>query len=76
MGQRILAQNTPGVEPPGLALDRIVTQVNNLWDAYGGLVLVGVAALVVAAACYVVVRVVRRVPANRLRELADYLKVQ
>lgn len=65
MVQRIAAQDAPG-GVPGLDLDRIVSQVNDLWDAYGDLVLVGVAALVVMAACYVIVRVVRRVPVNRL----------
>lgn len=68
MEHRILAQDSPGAVP-GLDMDRIVSQVNNLWDAYGDLVLVGVAALVVLAAFYVGVRVrrrLRRVPANRL----------
>jgi hypothetical protein len=62
---RIVYQDLPG-GVPGLDLDRIVSQVNSLWDAYGDLLLVGVAAVVVAAACYVIVRVVRRVPVNRL----------
>ncbi|MGH3736176.1 MAG: hypothetical protein ACRDT6_11235 [Micromonosporaceae bacterium] len=66
MAQRILVQDSPGVELPGLDFGRIVSQVNDLWDAYGGLVLAVVAVLVVVAACYVVVRVVRRVPVNRL----------
>lgn len=51
---------------PGLDLDRIVAQVNSVWDAYGGLVLLGLGVLIVAAACYVIVRLVRRVPVNRL----------
>lgn len=51
---------------PGLDLDRVAAQVNSAWDSYGGLVVLGLGALVVAAACYVIVRVVRRVPVNRL----------
>jgi hypothetical protein len=50
MRRRLVAQDAPG-EVPGLDLDRITAQVNALWDAYGGLVLVGIGVLVLAAAC-------------------------
>lgn len=55
---------------PGLDLDRIAAQVNSVWDSYGGLVLLALGVLVVAATCYVIVRVIRRVPVNRLIALA------
>jgi hypothetical protein len=51
---------------PGVDLERLLAPVNSFWDAYGGPVTLGLAALVVAAACYVIVRVIRRVPVNRL----------
>jgi len=50
---------------PGLDLGRITAQVNDLWDAYGDLML-AVAALAVLATCVVVWRRLRKVPANRL----------
>lgn len=65
-GQRVLAQDSPGLELPGLDVDRIAAQVNDLWDAYGDLVLVVGAALVVAATFVVVVQALRKVPVNRL----------
>jgi hypothetical protein len=51
---------------PGIDLDRITTQVNAIWDVYGSLILVAIGGLVLAAVCYLVVQVVRRLPANRL----------
>jgi hypothetical protein len=69
LGGRIHPQRDPAIDPGGF---RVWTwtgssrRVNNLWDAYGDLVLVGVAALVVLAICSVVVRVQRWVPVNRL----------
>lgn len=66
MGSRVLAQDSPGVELPGLDVDRIAAQVNDLWEGYGDLVLVVGAALVVVATFVVVVQVLRKVPVNRL----------
>lgn len=55
---------------PGLDLDRIAEQVNIMWDAYGGLILLVLGALLAAVGCYTIVRVIRRVPTNRLIALA------
>jgi hypothetical protein len=51
---------------PGLDLDRLIAPLNSLWEAYGGLVLLGLGVVVVAAAGYVIARVIRRLPVNRL----------
>lgn len=51
---------------PGIDLNRLLAPVNSFWDAYGGPVLVGLGVVVAAAACYVILRVIRRTPVNRL----------